>query len=42
MVNPVEESESETNTARVMDAEGEITKVNEVLKTILIGIPFIV
>ena len=27
-------------TARVMDAEGEITKVKTVLNTILIGLPF--
>ena len=35
----MEVSESETNTARLLDAEGEITKVNTVSNTILIGLP---
>ena len=40
MIKSVDVSESETNTARMMDAEGEITKVNTVSNTILIGLPF--
>ena len=35
----MEESESETNMARVMVAKGEITKVYDILNTILIGPP---
>ena len=40
MIRSAEVSESETKTARVMEAEGEISKVKTVSDTILIGLPF--
>ena len=40
MIRSVEVSESETKTTRVMEAEGEITKLKTVSDTILIGLPF--
>ena len=40
MIRSAEVKESETKTARVMDAEGEISKVKTVSDTILIGLPF--
>ena len=40
MIRSAEVSESETKTARVMEAEGEISKVKTVSCTILIGLPF--
>ena len=39
MIKSGEESKSETNTARRMDTVGEISKVNDLLNEILIGIP---
>ena len=40
MIRSAEVRESETKTARVMEAEGEITKVKKVWIKILIGLPF--
>ena len=40
MIRLVAVNESETKTARVMEADGEISKVKIVSDTILIGLPF--
>ena len=40
MIRSAAVNESETKTAKVMEADGEISKVKTVFDTILIGLPF--